>query len=222
MKLSVVIPALDEASQIAAAVGSVAGDADEVIVVDGGSRDGTPGRATAEGANVVSSSPGRAIQLGVGANTAKGDVILFLHADTVLGEGWERDLRCALADPAVVGGAFRFRLAERSWRFRWLEWGTRFRVAVFGLPYGDQAIFVRRQVLDAIGGVPQVPILEDLDLVKRMRRQGRLAHLPVPAITSARRYRDAGVFRTVFRHLLAAAAWALGVDRQNIATWARR
>ena len=157
MKLSVVIPTLDEAPRIAAAVRSVAAGADEVLVVDGGSRDGTPERAIAAGANVVSSSPGRAVQLGVGADTAVGDVILFLHADTMLAEGWERGLRRALADPAVVGGAFRFRLDERSWRFRWLEWGTRFRLAVFALPYGDQAIFVRRPVLDAIGGVPQVP-----------------------------------------------------------------
>ena len=95
-------------------------------------------------------------------------------------------------------------------------------MAVLSLPYGDQALFVRRDVLDAIGGVPQVPILEALDLVKQMRRHGRLALLSLPATTSARRYREAGALRTALRHLVAAVAWALGRDRERIATWVRR
>ena len=222
VKLSVVIPALDEADRIAGAVASVAVGANEIFVVDGGSSDGTPERARAAGAHVLSSPPGRARQLGVGAEVASGDVVLFLHADTSLAEGWDRALRRALVDPGVAGGAFRFRLEDRAWRLRWLEWGTRLRVAVLSLPYGDQALFVRRDVLDAIGGVPQVPILEDLDLVKQMRRHGRLALLSLPATTSARRYREAGALRTALRHLVAAVAWALGRDRARIATWVRR
>lgn len=222
VKLSVVIPALDEACRIARAVASVATGADEVLVVDGGSSDGTPEKARAVGAHVLPSSPGRARQLGVGAEAASGDVVLFLHADTRLAEGWDRAVRRALVDPGVAGGAFRFRLDDRAWRLRWLEWGTWLRVVVLSLPYGDQALFVRREVLDAIGGVPQVPIMEDLDLVKRVRRHGRLARLSLPATTSARRYREAGALRTALRHLVAASAWALGRDRERIAAWVRR
>jgi len=222
VKLSVVIPALDEVCRIAGAIESVAATADEVFVVDGGSRDGTPDRARAAGARVVSSPPGRARQLGVGVEAATGDAVLFLHADTRLAEGWDRMLRRALVDPGVAGGAFRFRLDNRGWRLRWIEWGTWLRVAVLSLPYGDQAIFVRRAVLDAIGGVPQVPIMEDLDLVKRMRRHGRLARLSLPATTSSRRYREAGALRTVFRHLVAVVGWGLGRNREQIAAWVRR
>ena len=94
-------------------------------------------------------------------------------------------------------------------------------VAVFGLPYGDQALFMRRSVLADVGGVPQVPVMEDLDLVIALRRKGRLAALPLPATTSARRYVANGVWRTMGRHWLAAAAWAFGVDRQRIAAWVR-
>jgi hypothetical protein len=90
------------------------------------------------------------------------------------------------------------------------------------MPYGDQALFVRRTALSAIGGVPQVPLMEDLDLVSALRRRGRLALLPQDAVTSARRHLAAGPWRTALRHNLAALAWALGVDRARIAAWVRR
>jgi hypothetical protein len=95
-------------------------------------------------------------------------------------------------------------------------------VALFDLPYGDQAIFVRRRVLQAIGGVPDVEWMEDLDLVSAMKTQGELAHLDLPALTSARRYEESGVLRTVARHALAAAAWRLGLDRAQLAGWLRK
>jgi len=222
VKLSVVIPTLDEAGQIAQAVASAVGEDVEVLVVDGGSSDGTPERARMAGARVLHSPPGRARQLGVGVQEARGDAVLFLHADTQLAPGWQAAVRGALGDPAVSGGAFRLRLAERGLRFRLIEWGTGLRVALLGLPYGDQALFVRRSVLEAAGGVPQVPILEDLDLAREIGRRGRRVQLALPATTSARRYQLRGVARTVWRNLLAAAGWFLGVDRQRLAAWYRR
>jgi rSAM/selenodomain-associated transferase 2 len=200
----------------------VVGGAREVLVVDGGGRDGTPDRAEAAGARVISSTPGRARQLGVGAEEAQGQVVVFLHADTQLPVGWDGEVRAALADTDVVGGAFRFRFDDRSPLFRLLEWGTRLRVALLRLPYGDQALFVRRSFLEAMGGVPQVRLMEDLDLVAAMKRGGRLALLAAPATTSARRYRERGPWRTAGRNLLAAMAWACGVDRARIAGWVRR
>ena len=222
MRISVVIPALDEAGAIAESVGSAAAGGAEVLVVDGGSADGTPERAAAAGARVLHSAPGRARQLGIGAGEARGEVLVLLHADSVLPVGWAGAIERALGDPGAVGGSFRLRFAERSPGLRLIEWGVRLRVALLGLPYGDQALFARREVLERIGGVPQVPIMEDLDLVRRLRREGRLARLPLAVATSARRYRARGVLRTFLRNALAALGWGLGLDRERLAAWYRR
>jgi rSAM/selenodomain-associated transferase 2 len=222
VQLTVVIPALDEADQITGAVASAGAAGCEIIVVDGGSRDGTPGRAAAAGARVVASAPGRARQLAAGARLAKGDTILFLHADTRLPAGWENGVRSALADPGIVGGAFRLRFEPRSPALRLIEWGTRLRVALLRMPYGDQALFVRRAVLESLGGIPQVAILEDLDLVRALKRRGRIACLAFPVTTSARRYRSTGVLRTMLRNWAAVVGWRLGLPRERIAAWVRR
>jgi rSAM/selenodomain-associated transferase 2 len=222
VQLTVVIPALDEGDWITGTVESARAVGCEIIVVDGGSRDDTRERAAAAGARVAASEPGRARQLAVGARLAKGDTILFLHADTRLPVGWETRVRAVLADPDVVGGAFRLRFETRSFALGLIEWGVRLRVACFRLPYGDQALFVRRAVLESLGGVPQSPILEDLDLVSALKRRGRIACLPVPVTTSARRYRKAGALRTVLRNGAAVAGWWLGWPRDRIAAWVRR
>ena len=222
MKLSVVIPALDEASQIGAAIASAAAEGVEILVVDGGSDDGTPDKAREAGATVIETFPGRARQLGIGAETARGDVILLLHADTRLPDGWDDAVRRAVSDPRVVGGAFSFRFAESAPSLRLIEWGVRLRQALFALPYGDQALFMRRSVLEEIGGVPQVPIMEDLDLVRALKARGRLVQLRAAAVTSSRRYRENGTFRTALRNGLAAVAWALGLERERVAAWYRR
>lgn len=222
MKLSVVIPALDEAAEIVGAVESATAPGVEILVADGGSGDDTRERASAAGARVVVSPPGRSRQLEFGARAALGDVLLFLHADTRLPPGFASAVDAALADERVVGGAFRLRFDRPSAALRLVEWGVRLRVALFRLPYGDQALFVRRSVLERIGGVPQVAIMEDLDLVRSMRGQGRMVLLALVATTSARRYRRHGPIRTILRNGAAAAAWALGLDRERIAGWYAR
>jgi rSAM/selenodomain-associated transferase 2 len=222
VRIAVVIPALQEAGRIEAAVRSASAPGVEVVVADGGSRDATRARAEAAGARVVVSEPGRARQLQAGARAAvHADALLFLHADTRLPDGYADQIRDALADPEVAGGAFAFRFDERTPGLRLVEWGVHVRTALAALPYGDQGIFVRRSVFDAIGGVPQVPIMEDVDLVRAVRRHGRLARLSAPAITSARRYREAGVARTVWRNTVAILARALGIDRARVASWYR-
>jgi rSAM/selenodomain-associated transferase 2 len=194
----------------------------EVIVVDGGSADATVERAEALGAHVIRSERGRARQLQRGVQWSRGDALVLVHADTCLPPGWPAALRRALADERVVGGAFRLHFDERTPFLRAIEWGTRLRVALWRLPYGDQALFVRRSALDAVGGVPQVPVMEDLDLVQALKGRGRLALLSLPAVTSARRYRAGGPLRTRLRHWLAAAAWTVGVDRARVAQWVGR
>jgi len=244
--IAVVIPALDEAERVGGAVASAldrrddavggsspapdapevkagapaagdpADDAVEVIVVDGGSRDETAAVARRAGARVISSAPGRGRQLDAGWRATEAAVVLFLHADTVLPRGWRAALSGALEDEAVAGGAFRFGVEERGVVWRALEWGVAARVGLFGLPYGDQAIFMRRRVLEAAGGVPDVAILEDLDLVRAIKRAGRLSVLPQAVCTSGRRHRGR-MGATVARHALALAGFFLGVDRAWLA-----
>jgi rSAM/selenodomain-associated transferase 2 len=231
VRIAVVIPALDEAETIGEAVESAGNARDEtpndddlaieVVVVDGGSRDRTVDRAQAAGARVLTSPPGRALQLETGWRATEGEVVLFLHADTRLPGGWAHAVREALADPRVAGGAFRLRFAERSLGLAIVEWGAALRAQWAGLPYGDQALFARRAALAACGGIAPVPIAEDLDLVRALRGQGRLALLPQSIVTSARRYRRGGVLRTWCIHAVALAAWRLGVDRAWIARWVR-
>ena len=187
VEIAVVIPALDEAHDIAAAVRSASVPGAEVVVVDGGSRDETAERARAAGARVVGCGPGRARQLRKGVEATTREVVLFLHADTRLPAGWDRAVARALGKPTVAGGAFRLRFDERRVGLRILEWGVRLRVALFALPYGDQAIFVRRDVLDAVGGVPLVSFMEDLDLVRAVKTRGRVVALPLPVTFDASR-----------------------------------
>jgi rSAM/selenodomain-associated transferase 2 len=238
VKIAVVIPVLDEAEQILGAIASVwprgrdraARTAEcaaepgppEIVVVDAGSSDRSAECARRAGARVLLAGRGRARQLEAGWRASRGEVIVFLHADTRLAAGWERALRDALSDPAVVGGAFRLRFDAPGPAFRLLELMVRLRVRLFALPYGDQAIFVRRSVLQAMGGVPAVEWMEDLDLVREMNRRGRLASLEPTATTSARRYFEQGMVGTLCRHALALVAWWMGVERMRIAGWVGR
>lgn len=223
MRIAVVIPARDEAARIEAAIRSAQEAGVEVIVVDGGSRDATAQRAQQLGARVVGSAPGRARQLAEGAEAARdAEALVFLHADSTLPAGWAALVAQALGDPRVSGGAFAFRFAERGALLRLVELGVRLRLALARLPYGDQALFVRRETLLRMGGVPQAEIMEDLDLVRGMRAHGKLALLAAPVTTSARRYLERGVLRSLWRNWLALAAFWLGLDRARVAAWYRQ
>ncbi|MCP4905097.1 MAG: glycosyltransferase family 2 protein [bacterium] len=220
MTISVVIPALDEAACVVSAVESAAGSGVEVIVVDGGSRDETARLARNAGARVFvacEGQRGRARQLRLGGKKSTGDVVLFLHADTRLAVGWRDAVECVMADPANAGGAFALRFDERGVRERWIEGWVAARVAVLRLPYGDQAIFLRRQLLERMGGVPVVPIMEDLDLVRAIKDAGELRSLALSATTSSRRYREGGTLRTLFWHSVALLGWYFGWDRTRLA-----
>ena len=230
VKIAVVIPALDEADRIQPTIQSALAPGVDVLVVDGGSRDRTLEAAREAGARVMGSRPGRAQQLQAGVEATHAEAVVLLHADTLLPEGWEEAVRGALADPLVVGGAFSFEFAAGPRRLglatrallRFVAWGVRVRLLVLGLPYGDQALFARRQILDAVGGVPQVAMMEDLDLVVALRTRGELRLLPEAVATSPRRYLEGGVLRTMLRNWVALAAWRLGVRRDSVARWYAR
>jgi rSAM/selenodomain-associated transferase 2 len=222
VEISVVIPTLDEARGIARAIESVSEAGVEVLVVDGGSRDETVRLAREAGARVLAGERGRARQLRLGGERACGEAIVFLHADTTLSSGWSEGIRRVLSDPECAGGAFEFRLATRGPWQEWIEFWVKVRVRLLGLPYGDQAIFLRREVLEAMGGVPIVPLLEDLDLVRGIQRAGRLAMIDLPATTSARRYRTSGRLRTIVHHVVALLGFYMGCDRARLARWMGR
>jgi rSAM/selenodomain-associated transferase 2 len=209
-----VIPALDEEQRLPAAIQSVRADAD-VIVVDGGSRDATRAVAAAEGARVLESPRGRGRQLDEGARAATGDWLLFLHADTRLEAGWVDAL--AALPPDVVGGAFRFAVDSPRAAFRAVERAVRLRLRLFALPYGDQGIFVRREVYARIGGVPHLPLMEDVAFVRRLRRAGRLAFLPTRAFTCARRWDRYGIVGTTLRNWWLIGLYAAGQSPERLA-----
>jgi len=212
--VSVVIPTLDEEQRLRSAIQSVRADAD-VIVVDGGSGDATREVAAREGARVLEAPRGRGRQLDQGARAATGEWLLFLHADTRLETGWADAL--AALPPEVVGGAFRFAVDSPRAAFRVVERAVRLRLRLFALPYGDQGLFVRREVYARIGGVPHLPLMEDVAFVARLRRAGRLAFPPVRAFTSARRWDRYGIVGTTLRNWSLLARYAAGQSPERLA-----
>ena len=204
-RLSVIIPALDEEASIARVIRSCreAGPC-EVVVVDGGSRDRTVEIARGEADAVIAAPRGRAAQMNAGAAVARGEVLLFLHADTLLPGRSVPAVLDALQDPEVIGGAFRVRLAASPGAGRYVRatlgvTGRMIgaRAAVSRSYSGDQAIFARAEAFRAIGGFPEIPLMEDVELSRRMRRAGKTVLLPLRVETSGRRWEAWGPLRTV-------------------------
>ncbi|HEY2220634.1 TIGR04283 family arsenosugar biosynthesis glycosyltransferase [Actinomycetospora sp.] len=187
----------------------------EVVVVDGGSTDGTVERARRL-ARVVPSRAGRGPQLNTGAAASTGEVLWFVHADTVLDPGALSALRAALRDPAVVGGGCRLRFDRTSAALRWLEWTSDLRARHLHWIFGDQAMFVRRSVFDEVGGFPDMPIMEDLEMSRRLHRRGRLVVLPTASTASARRFVEQGTVRMIVLMQCYKLQYFLGVDPERI------
>ncbi len=217
MRISVIIPALNEADQIADVIRQTRrlGDV-EIVVVDGGSTDGTPERAH-EADLALPSSPGRAVQQNTGAAASAGDVLLFLHADCRLQPGSLEAIRSALEDPQCAGGCFRQRIDADGWKYRIVERGNAGRVRILKWAYGDQGIFVRRSVFQEIGGFPELRLMEDLYLMKRLKRQGRIILLDPPIRISARRWQKKGVIRQTLRNWSLIALAHCGVSPNRLA-----
>ncbi len=215
MSLSVVIPVLNGAGDLPLTLASVS-EADEIVVVDGGSSDRSAAIAESLGATVISSPRGRGEQLRRGAAAARGPWLLFLHADTRLGSGWRAAAEIFMAQGAGRAAVFRFALDDADWRARWLEAAVAARVESFALPYGDQGLLIHRELYEAAGGFAALPLMEDVDLVRRIGRR-RLLALPINAVTSSRRWRTDGWLRRSGRNLLCLAMFRLGVPIERIA-----
>lgn len=223
MRISVVIPTLNEQEMIGNAIASAYnGGVSEVIVVDGGSSDSTREVATAAGARVVVTSRGRARQMNFGAARTTGDAMLFLHADTTLPPRTAALVRDALLLPGVVGGAFTY---SASGAGRWdtiLSVGGRWRCQLSGHPYGDQALFLRARTFRALSGFPDIPVMEDWELVYRLRKLGRVVVLPEPIVTSSASWADYGFAKASLLNLVAIFGYQLGVDPYRLVTWRNR
>jgi rSAM/selenodomain-associated transferase 2 len=200
MRLSVVVPALDEAANLARLLPDLrrAGPDTEIIVADGGSRDGTTDVVRGQaGVRLLAGARGRARQMNAGARQAGGDVLLFLHADTRLPDGAPGAIAAALADPAVVGGRFDVRFDSRRRVLGMVAWFMNARSRATSICTGDQAIFVRRAAFEAVGGYPDIPLMEDIELCRRLKARGRLAALRARVTTSARKWERDGPLRTI-------------------------
>ncbi len=206
MQLSVIIPCLNERHSIAGAIASAwASGAKEVIVVDGGSQDGTWEQLAREKCRAVQSPRGRAVQQNHGAGLAQGEVLLFLHADCRLPPAAAHQVVQVLERMKhAVGGAFRQRIAAGGLPFRLLELGNAIRALWAQRPFGDQAIFIRRRVFERLGGFPPVPIMEDVLLARAAAAQGTWLLLSGPVVVSPRRWLQRGVVRQTLHnwHLL--------------------
>lgn len=160
---------------------------------------------------------GRGIQQNAGAADARGAWLLFLHVDTQLPEGWLDELAALEPDPTVSAGSFRFGLASDAWQARWLERAVACRVALFDLPYGDQALFIRRIVFEAIGGFAAIPLMEDVEIVTRLRQRGRLHRSRLQVRTSAARWERDGWLTRSLRNLRLLVCYKLGADPHRLA-----
>jgi rSAM/selenodomain-associated transferase 2 len=200
MRISTIMPVLNEEHTIAATLAALSPLApDEVIVVDGGSTDRTCDIVGHTSATLLTAPRGRAQQMNCGARAARGEVLLFLHADTRLPASALADIRAAMADPRCVGGRFDVRLDRDAWTFRLIGTLINLRSRLTKGATGDQAIFVRRTVFEELGGFPHLPLMEDIALSRLLKRQGRVACLRSQVITSARRWERDGVWRTILK-----------------------
>ena len=212
--LSVVIPTLNAATLLRATLASVAA-ADEVVVSDGGSSDGTKTLAVELGARVVTAPRGRGAQLAAGVAAAGGEWLLLLHADTRLGAGWGEAVRAAIANPGCAA-YFRFALDSPKWKARLLCRAVALRCRLLALPYGDQGLLIHRDLLTCVGGMSDLPLMEDVDLIRRIGRR-RLRALDVAAATSAARWEREGWWRRSARNLVCLSLYFAGVKPAVIA-----
>ncbi len=218
--ISVVIPARNEARQIGATLARLNGhEGIETIVVDGMSDDGTAEIARGHGARVVACGPGRGAQMNRGAKISLGDTLVFLHADTILPVGFDGHVAAALCGSGVVAGAFRLRIDSRRRSLRAIAAMANRRARWLSMPYGDQALFMRRTVFERVGGFAEISIMEDFEMVRRLRRMGRIAMVAADVVTSARRWEAGGVWRTTLGNQVCVAAYMLGVSPARIVAW---
>lgn len=222
-KLSIIIPVLNEAKNIAVVLTSLTvAENIEIIVVDGGSQDETKQIAQSFPVKVIHSSPGRANQMNAGAAIARGKILLFLHADTLLPQNFLQLINQALSQPQTVAGAFELAIAGESKSLRFIATLVNWRTHFLSLPYGDQAIFLSAVTFKRIQGYENIPIMEDFTLIKKLQKLGKIAIISSPVITSNRRWQKLGVLKTTLINQLIILGYYLGVSPEKLSKFYRR
>jgi rSAM/selenodomain-associated transferase 2/rSAM/selenodomain-associated transferase 1 len=221
--ISIIIPALNEAGSIETTLSMLPDHkAIEVIVVDGGSRDGTLDLAKSHGATVLQTDPSKSRQMNAGAEAAGGKILLFLHADTRLPKNFENSIRYAVDRDGFCAGAFRLRIESESKGLRFIERVANWRSRFLQTPYGDQGIFMTKSLFQEIGGYADMVIMEDFELIRRLKRKGKIIILDQAVITSPRRWQNLGILNTWLLNQVIAIGYMLGCPPERLARWYRR
>ncbi|ACK67697.1 glycosyl transferase family 2 [Rippkaea orientalis PCC 8801] len=220
-KITIIIPVLNEENNITKILKNLQNDQDtEVIVVDGGSQDITVQLVEEMGIKiVVSPQAGRAFQMNYGALLATGDILLFLHADTILPQEYKTIITNLLSDKKVVGGAFELKIDLPQFSLRIIETLVNWRSRFFSLPYGDQAIFVKKSIFEGMGGFSALPIMEDFEFMQRLKKYGKIAIASAKVITSGRRWQKLGVLQTTLINQKIILGYYLGVSPDTLVRW---
>lgn len=221
MKISVVIPVLNEGDRIGEILQSLkkaaAGVPYEVIVVDGDPAGATIGRIDDPSVITLTARRGRARQMNTGAARASGEILLFLHADTLLPEKAFASITGALADSRFIGGAFDLGVQNDQLIFRIIGRCASLKHRLTHVPYGDQAIFMQRRYFEDIGGYHEIPLMEDIELMKRVKRSGgRIVILRQRVMTSSRKWEKDGVFYTVLRNWMLQTLYLMGIPADRL------
>lgn len=226
--ISIIIPTLNEAATIEQTLHCAqTGSNVEVIVVDGGSKDNTVALVRTLGVRVILSPRlGRAAQMNAGAAIASGEILLFLHADTHLPPGYDKEVRAVLSrshfkEDGTIAGAFELKIDGTLPSLRWVEKTVNARSRLFQLPYGDQAIFLKAAIFQELGGFQDLPIMEDFEFVQRLKRKGKIAIAPAAVLTSSRRWLKLGVFKTTAINQLIVLGYFLGIPPAQLRRWYR-
>jgi len=213
MNMSIIVPVLNEAALIREFLVELRDRAPkaEIVVVDGTSSDRTTELATGLCDRTLQTAPGRARQMNAGASVAKGDILWFLHADARIPDDAIVDIQCALRDREVIGGFFRIQFPRPDLIYRLSDLLGHYAGLLLGIRYGDHGFFCRREDFFAIGGYPDLPLLEDAEFYRSLRRRGRIRHLSSKIVASARRYEEIGPYRLTAAYLLLSALYLLRV-----------
>jgi rSAM/selenodomain-associated transferase 2 len=221
--ISIIIPVLNEAAVIKSTLSQLQKHSGvEIIVVDGGSQDQTVTLAQQTGVKIITVvGKNRAAQMNAGADIAQGEILLFFHIDTQLPSDFTDLAIKTLEQPSTIAGAFELAISGEDQALRWIETLVKLRSHLLSLPYGDQAIFIKKQTFAQIGGFADLPIMEDFELIQRLKRQGKIAIAPSQVTTSDRRWRKLGVWQTTLINQLMIAGYYLGISPTKLSQFYR-